>query len=219
MEPQCYVDGDLADWDTGDDDFAGCDVTALVVYLPKMTRRDFETWNDWLEYRAEARVTALLAAAAGRGGRLGVVDRDAEEVAEQAVEARFGQNFLEEFLNDTAKVALEGVGAAFRRTASTGVSVSPGAAREAISIVPAKSFRNEKALRGYLQEGKSNWRPSVRLSLCVSLDGRQEAVEWAAWDLRRSLSECGTITEWKQRGRQCSANGNVAMRTPRLVTG
>jgi len=219
MEAQCYVDGDLADWDTDDDDLAGCDVTALVVYLPKMKRREFETWSDWLEYRAEARVTALLAAAAGRGGRLGVVDRDAEEVAEQAVAARFGENFLEEFMNDTAKVALESVGAAFDRTASRGVAVSPGTAREAITIIPAKSFRNEKALRGYLQEGKSNWRPSVRLSLRVSLDGRQEAVEWAAWDLRKSLSECGTITDWKQRGRQCSANANASMRMPRLVAG
>lgn len=219
MVPQCYVDGDVADWDTADDDRTGCEVAGLVVYLPQMGKKKFETWCDWLEYRAEARVTALLAAAAGRGGRLGVVDREAAEVADEAVNARFGPSYLEEFINDAAKVALENVGASFRRIAAMGVVHSPATAMEAVNVFPAKSFRNEKALHSYFQEGRALWRPSVRLTLQVSLDGRMDGVEEASRDLRRALSECGTLTEWKLRGRPSPHEQATADRPLRLVVG
>lgn len=219
MVPQCYVDGDVAEWDTDEEDTVGCDVAGLVVYLPEMTRRQFETWCDWLEYRAEARVAALLAAAASRGGRFGLIDAEAEEVAEEAVAARFGASYLEEFINDAGKVALEAVGASFRRIGAMGASVSPPSAVRAVSVFPAKSFRTEKALRGYLQEGRATWRPSVRLCVSASLDGAVAAVAAAAADLKGALAECGTVTEWKARGRPCSANANASVRNLRLVSG
>ena len=204
MEPQCFVDGDVAEWQSEDDDAVGCDIWAVVVYHPAIGRKTFESGCDWLEDRAEARIVALLEAASRRGrAGLGLVDAETVEDADRQVERQFGSSFLETFVNDTAMVAHDRVGAAFARMRSLGTVITPQTAAESLDVAPAKSFRTLKHLEGYLHDARGNWKPSVRLTLSVSVDGPFAAVEEAASVLRSALSSCGPVTEWRQRMRPC----------------
>lgn len=219
MTPGCYVDGEVAGWMADEDDLLGCDLQALVVYHVEMPRRSFERECDWLEERARARAEALLAAARSGGGKFGVVCRESMEAADEAVERTLGRSYLETFLNDTLMVALERVGTAYRRIEATGVAVSPPEAVAAVTVSPAKSFRNGKALESYLRDGRNGWKPSVRLEFSASLDGRFAALEEAAWTLRGALSACGPVTAWRQAIRPCRTDAAQARASIKIVSG
>jgi len=219
MVPECFVDGDVAGWMSEEEDLLGCDLQALVVFHVEMTRRAFERECDWLEERAEARAQALLAAAMSGGSKFGVVCREAAEAADEAVERSFGRSYLETFLNDTRMVAMERVGAAFRRIEAAGVAASPPDAVTAISVAPAKSFRSERALEAYLRDGRNGWKPSVRLEVSVSLDGAFSTVEDACLGIRRALSSCGPVTAWRQVLRPCRTERAAVREGLRIVSG
>lgn len=199
--PECFVDGDVADWMSQDSDHVGAEVSGLVVYHPSIPRRSFVSQCDWLEERALRRTDALLEAASCRGFRFGVVDEQAAEDAGRIVDAAMGESYLESFVNDTLMVALQHVGGAFSDLARQDIKISPACAAAAVDVSPAKSFRSEKALVQYLQDGRGTWRPSVRLSVKASLDGPLSAMEGAAWKLRLALADCGPVTEWRHRMR------------------
>lgn len=218
MVPQCFVDGDVTYWNAEDDDPVGCDVDAVVVYHPEIARRAFERECDWLEDRADAFAEALMEAASRRGGRFGIVDATSARQAEAAVENRFGESFLETFVNDTRMVALERIGSVFARARAIGAATTPSAAMMAVDVCPAKSFRTMKALEGYLHDSRANWKPAVRLTISVSFDGPFDAVEDAAAMLRSTLSSCGPVTEWRQRIRPCRQETEKVVRL-RVVTG
>lgn len=221
MVPECFVDGDVVDWQAEEDDPVGCDLSAVVVYHPAIGRKAFVTGCDWLEDRADARVDAILTAAARRGrDGLSLIDTETLAEADSVVDRRFGSSFLSTFVNDTAMVAHHRIGEAFEKAESLGAKLSPDTASGALQITPAKSFRSSKALQSYLMDAKMTWKPSVRLLLTVSIDGPFSAVEEAAWVIRSALTACGPVTEWRQRVRTCKPDAaSYAGRKLRVVTG
>jgi len=215
MVPNCFVDGDIADWQSDYDTFIGCDIQAMIIYYPEMTRREFERACDWLEERAEERLHILLSLARPDGRRLGVVDNRLQELADELVSKEFGDNFLERFIRDSLKVAHDNLGAVM--SCRNRVLLTPSCVRDTVEVTPAKSFRTEKSLASYLRDGRSTWKPSVRMTFAVTIEGPWGEVESMAAALRYALNECGPVAEWRQRVRAASEREAVPQKVLRIV--
>lgn len=214
MEPQGYVDGAVADWQMEEDDRVGCDLAGLVVYIPaSMQKKHFERSCDWLEQREEALRDALLDTVKLAKGGLGVIDQETADKAWSRVNELMGDDTLHLFIKDTRTVAHLKVGAALKMAAMAGIDVTPGTADGAVDVVPAMSFMSERAMAHYLREGRGGWKPSVRLSVRVSMEGPYGPVTAAAAALLAATAECGPVLAWRQNVRPAGAR---AKSVPRL---
>lgn len=196
MVPKCYVDGDIADWQSEGETRVGCDIQAVVIYHPEMSRREFERSCDWLEDRAQERLHIVLSLAKKQHPRFGVIDSGLQDTADEIVSEEYGDNFLETFIGDSNDVAIENLAPVFSH--SKHVDIFPSCASDAISVTPAKSFRSEKALAAYLSDGRTQWKPAVRLTLKVTIEGEWSEIEAASSAMRLALTNCGPIAEWRQ---------------------
>lgn len=196
-----FVDGEVPDWDLGDDDPLGVDVAAVVVFHPVMTARAFEMSCISLEERRETRMTQAIQNARGSNPRFRLIDKETFEVADEACRRIHGYDYLDTFISDTLAVALNEIGSAVTRARQEGVRVSPERHSLGVSVRPARSFADRVSMNKWEAGGRARWKPSVRLEVTLGLDGPFTKVERYCEEIRRALSACGPLTFFEEHAR------------------
>ena len=199
-----FVDGDVPRWNLGDDEPLGVDVHAIVVYHPDIPPRAFEKAVMALETRRLARIDMTLRHARPTGTHLRVIDAGTVAAAAASCEDTLGYDYLDRFISDTMEVASEEIGHAVRRARLQGVTVTPEHYTRGITVTPTRSFSNRMALEAWEAGRRSQWRPSTRLEVKLSLDGPLAAVEATSEDIRRAIAVCGPLTFFEEHARTTS---------------
>lgn len=196
-----FVDGDVPDWDTGDDDPLGVDVAAIVVFHPDIRPKAFELSCLALEQRRETRRDLMVHLARGSNPRFRLIDEETIHTAQEACSRIHGFDYLDTFLTDTLGVAIDEIGSVANRARTEGVRVTPERHALGISVRPARSFADRASMAKWEEGKRARWKPSVRLEVSLALDGPFTKVERFCEEIRRAVSTCGPLTFFEEHAR------------------
>jgi hypothetical protein len=192
-----FVDGFIPDWQLPDDGRHSITAEVGIVYKPDIQRHVFERSCGQLEGRRQAYLAQL-----NKNRRpdrpLYAIDQKTVTRAREAIGRDTNTDYLDRFMFDTEKAATAEVGKVMDRAKRAGLSVVPAHARDAVDVLPGRSFSSNDARLAFEAGAKIKWTPTVRLSVRVNFEGNRDAVETAVSDLRSAMLFCGPVTTFNE---------------------
>jgi hypothetical protein len=192
-----FIDEVVPDWQMKADDAHRVTVQSTIVYRLPGTQRQFEKAVSSLDARQQTFAKAVDKISERRG-IFRVIDSNSTSAARTTLSKKHGESFLDKFIYDTEKAIIPEIGNAFRRVHEKGVKTYPKHVSDAVSILPARSFTNHFDLSRFDEKRGNTWVPTVRLTLCVTLEGHRDQVEAAIHELKAGMLFCGPLTTFTE---------------------
>lgn len=193
MNVKNFVDDTIPDWQMPDDGHHSVTIDAKIIYAPEMGRAAFDRSCRRFFSRRRSFV-ARLAKMRPKGATLYAIDEQAISAARDAG----GEDYLDQFMFDTEKSATSEVGQVLSRAKRNGLLCFPENAREAVDVIPGRSFASDELRTVYQRGGRVRWTPSVRLSVSITFEGPRGVVEAAVGDLKAAMLFCGPVTSFTE---------------------
>lgn len=192
-----FVDEFIPDWQMPDDGHHSVTAEVEIVYAPEMSCALFDRSCKELDKRRDAYIKRLRTNRKPNQ-RLHLIDATSIAAAREACGTSTGRDYLDQFMFDTEKSATFALGEVIQRAKRSQLSVTPQHARQAVSVIPGRSFTSTDALSAHQQGRRTKWRPTVRLNIRINFEGKREAVEAAIADFKAAMLFCGPVTGFRE---------------------